>query len=424
VTGCQGVKTAKKGRLVSCPDAPPTAGDTVLVAPGVYAETLAEEPTGSYPYPLAVVAITVGGTKGEPVVFKGLPGTIIDGRDEIIGVALAASHVVFEGFEVRKGGVWANRADKVVLRSCAVHGGNKGVSFHYVSNAQISGNIVYDIVGAWRAAPRPLSRRRPQARREPDLQSHVRVGPARLERLVMDAHVLEPDGLSLSHPIARVDFGEGEILQCQYLARMYATALGEGCIAYSYHTLANLTWDVLDNPLLGLKALHTMREMLGDAAPLGRTEVGRYHVCYLFETRTSASRLAGPLPLKSRVVAALWAKDAEYAAPVPMTLPGGIDCFDMLGFPLSTRTGGATSFPLGRELLYLVFDGANADQVRKMLASKFAHGGQQRNRLSGLGGTSLSAAKGVVEGRTTPFAALRDVPPNASIPPGYCFTGH
>ena len=57
--------------------------------------------------------------------------------------------------------------------------------------------------------------------------------------------------LSLSHPIARVDFGEGEIQQCQYLARMYATALGEGCIAYSYHTLANLTWDVLGNPQLG-----------------------------------------------------------------------------------------------------------------------------------------------------------------------------
>ena len=28
-----------------------------------------------------------------------------------------------------------------------------------------------------------------------------------------------------------------------------------------------------------------------------------------------------------------------------------------------------------------------------------------------LGGTSLSAAKGVVDGQTTPFAALRDVPP-------------
>ncbi len=32
--------------------------------------------------------------------------------------------------------------------------------------------------------------------------------------------------------------------------------------------------------------------------------------------------------------------------------------------------------------------------------------------LSGLGGTSLSAAKGVADGATTPFAPLRDVPPN------------
>ena len=150
VTGCQGVKPAKKGSLVSCPDAlPPKAGDTVLVAPGVYTETFAEEPIGSYPYPLAAVVITSGGAKGQPVVFKGLAGTIIDGRDEIIGVALTASHVVFEGFEVRKGGVWANRVDNVILRSCVVHGGNKGISFHYVSNVEISGNIVYDVVGAW-----------------------------------------------------------------------------------------------------------------------------------------------------------------------------------------------------------------------------------------------------------------------------------
>jgi parallel beta-helix repeat protein len=1000
VTGCQGVKTAKKGSPVSCPDAPPpAAGDTVLVAPGVYAETLAQEPTGSYPYPLAAVAITSGGAKGEPVVFKGLAGTIIDGRDEIIGVALAASHVVFEGFEVRKGGVWANRADNVVLRSCAIHGGNKGISFHYVSNAQISGNIVYDIVGAWSQhgvgldscnttavtrntvvanahgvsvtrgsgnqitrnliswcrfgivfdqknppqdclikanniwacgrwtwlqkdndsgkdyyknvapslaagdthvepmiaqwtagakdflcpslqsplvsggaatvgarppAPYPDAGHKPgenlifnpsfasgllgwnvsswmhmswnrtgwrvvddpaamdglclelwdlekaakaarlrvasqffrytkgrpltlsfrakaigdetvlgagfvtpswqmksgvgtkfkltrqwaihtwtttlpprfsdyaaaifttisgQCRIDavkveegeeatpfsPELEfaprdslammiepkcplqgrvinrtgrpfagtmhwmieaplrgvvakgakaidagSHLtevavdvmkakpiegyflfcyafdvagaelgrgmcrftvgrhatpcrrqdffaatpsyegmipgaifdrqaatlqaiglgtlhlylgydrineaiaspkfaklldateshnlqwlftpsdanaltgkatwapgpgNVGPDAIETRrsdlgggvctpaqlaawsqavgllastykgrvkywevlnepntfltgpeyakvlaitsetlrkndpgaliiggsVVNAHrhdlyratmaaapgtfdffsyhpyrfgLLNPESekesfrktlletktdlaaaghktliflteegmasgldetraigglLSLSHPIARVDFGEGEIQQCQYLARMYATALGEGCIAYSYHTLANLTWDVLGNPQLGLKALHTMREMLGDAAPLGRAEVGRYHVCYLFEARSPAGRFGRLLPPKSRIVAALWAKDAEYATPVAMTLPGGFDCLDMLGFPLSTRAGGATSFPLGRELLYLVFDGVNAGQVRTVLASKFAH---------------------------------------------------
>jgi hypothetical protein len=180
--------------------------------------------------------------------------------------------------------------------------------------------------------------------------------------------------LNLSHPIVRVDFGEGEILQCQYLARMYATALGEGCLGYSYHTLCNLTWDVLDNPQLGLQALHTMREMLGDAVPLGRIEVGRYHVCYLFETPSAASRSAEPAPRKSRVVAALWPKDAEYGAPVPVKLPGGIDCsvVDMLGFPLSARAGGAISFPLGRELVYLAFDGSDAGRVKKILTAAFA----------------------------------------------------
>ena len=33
--------------------------------------------------------------------------------------------------------------------------------------------------------------------------------------------------------------------------------------------------------------------------------------------------------------------------------------------------------------------------------------------FSGRGGTSLSAAKGVAAGETTPFAALRDVPPKS-----------
>jgi parallel beta-helix repeat protein len=179
--------------------------------------------------------------------------------------------------------------------------------------------------------------------------------------------------LNLSHPIARVDFGEGEILQCQYLARMYATALGEGCVGYNYHTLCNLTWDVWDNPQLGLKALHTMREVLGDAVPLDRIEVGRYHVGYLFETRGAVDRVGRSVPQKSRVVAALWAKDAEYATPVPVTLPGGIDCsaVDMLGLPISTRTGEAISFPLGRELLYLVFDRSDAGKVKRILRATF-----------------------------------------------------
>ncbi len=37
--------------------------------------------------------------------------------------------------------------------------------------------------------------------------------------------------------------------------------------------------------------------------------------------------------------------------------------------------------------------------------------------LDVLGGTSLSAAKGVVHNQATPFAALRDVPPSPSLYP-------
>ena len=35
-------------------------------------------------------------------------------------------------------------------------------------------------------------------------------------------------------------------------------------------------------------------------------------------------------------------------------------------------------------------------------------------KLSNLGGTSLSVAKGVVNDQTTPFATLRDVPPSVA----------
>ncbi|MFA5265130.1 MAG: NosD domain-containing protein, partial [Opitutaceae bacterium] len=149
VTGCQGVKPAKKGSRVSCPGTPPPkAGDTILVAPGLYTEKLSEDPIWS-DYPFATVLITSGGAKGQPIVFRGSDGVVIDGRDEIVGIAVAAAHVTFEGVEVRKGGVWGNRANNIVLRNCSVHNGRMGVSFHYSSNIEISGNIVYDIVGAW-----------------------------------------------------------------------------------------------------------------------------------------------------------------------------------------------------------------------------------------------------------------------------------
>jgi hypothetical protein len=183
--------------------------------------------------------------------------------------------------------------------------------------------------------------------------------------------------LNLSHPIQRVDFGEGEILQCQYLARMYATALGEGCLGYNYHTLGNLTWDVLNNPQLGLQALHTMREMLGCATPLGRADVGRYHVCYLF----GVTHAMDSMWRENRLIAVVWAKNAEYAVPVPATLPSGIHCsvVDMLGFHLSsTDATGAPSFPLGRELIYLAFEGSSIDKVRAILARTWTNATERK----------------------------------------------
>ncbi len=182
--------------------------------------------------------------------------------------------------------------------------------------------------------------------------------------------------LGYDYPVSRVDFGEGELLQAQYLARMYATALGEGCIGYSYHTLSGLIWDTLMNPKLGFKAIHTMREFLGDAAPLGRVDVGRYHVCYLFEVKSSGNWLGALLPRQRRVVAALWSKDAEYAARRTVTLRGTPECAvtDLFGFPTSVaQEQGNTSFSLGRELVYLTFDDTSLEEIRETLTKSFIY---------------------------------------------------
>ena len=129
---------------------------------------------------------------------------------------------------------------------------------------------------------------------------------------------------------------------------------------------------------------------LGQSAtrPQGDTRCGR---CSATPHRWAASTWAaitfaislkrGSLPVGLGVLARgtaasspRWAKDAEYAVPVPMTLPSGIDCcvVDLLGFPVSTRADRATSFQLGRELLYLAFGGPDADKVRAILANTFA----------------------------------------------------
>ncbi|MFV1969262.1 MAG: hypothetical protein ACC628_27900, partial [Pirellulaceae bacterium] len=180
-------------------------------------------------------------------------------------------------------------------------------------------------------------------------------------------------GYRLGHNgiVRQVDWGEGEILQAQYGARMYLTALGEGCIGYSYHTLGGLTHDSLMNPLLALKTLHTMDSVLGDAVPAGKVDVGHDFVCYLFQIATKHPAAANG----RSVVAGLWPKDAEYAQPIPITFRGRItvSAVDLFGMPLEiTRQGEENpSVMLGRALVYLTFEETSVDDAKRLLARSF-----------------------------------------------------
>jgi len=153
---------------------------------------------------------------------------------------------------------------------------------------------------------------------------------------------------------------------------MYLTALGEGCTGYSYHTLEDLTHDSLMNPLLALKALHTMDSVLGAAVPAGEVDVGHDFVCYLFQTATKH-----PSDANGRsVVAGLWPKDAEYAQPIPITFRSGAatSAVDLFGMSVEIKkTGGAVqAMTLGRELVYVTFQEVSTDEAKRILAESFA----------------------------------------------------
>ncbi|MBM4092020.1 MAG: glycoside hydrolase family 32 protein [Planctomycetes bacterium] len=166
-------------------------------------------------------------------------------------------------------------------------------------------------------------------------------------------------------PLWTVEWGEGEIRQAQYLARMYLTALGEGCVGYSYHTLQNLVRDDAMTPSLALKAIHTMACVLATGEPKGPLALGDDFVGYQF----TADR--------GTTVAALWMKDADYGSPVelPMTLPmaAQLSARNMLGGVVPVRSdGGKCSLRLDRQVIYLVFQNANPDAARQSLEAAFA----------------------------------------------------
>jgi len=171
--------------------------------------------------------------------------------------------------------------------------------------------------------------------------------------------------LSYNPIVRRPQWEEGDILQAQYAAVMYITALGEGGIGYSYHTLQGLVSDALGNPQPALKALHAFQRILGDARPLGRIKTSRDFTAYLFA-----------LPA-GRVAVALWMKDLEWGAPinVVLKLPAGAKCAvtRLFGHVVKTeKVAGGVQIRLDREVTYLIFDDVKPRTVERAIEEAFA----------------------------------------------------
>ncbi len=149
---CKGAPAVKPGNRVFSLDWPaPKPGDVVLVHAGIWRAQYAA--TGNHKDRPAAF-LTVTGSRDKPIVFRGIGNPVIDGLDIAVGLRIMrAEHLLVEGFEVRRGGIYLWQCGNVILRNCRVHHGNRGISIAYSQNIEISGNFIYDLYGAWTGPP-------------------------------------------------------------------------------------------------------------------------------------------------------------------------------------------------------------------------------------------------------------------------------
>ena len=112
-------------------------GDTVIVHPGIYRET---------------VFIAVSGTAESPITFQGLAGAILESPDptasfSAFDVTLGVGNVVIDGFEARGGFhetifVRAGAHD-ITVRNCNLHDNRLGIWVDSAANVEISGCQVH-----------------------------------------------------------------------------------------------------------------------------------------------------------------------------------------------------------------------------------------------------------------------------------------
>ncbi|HID73344.1 TPA: hypothetical protein EYP38_05375 [Candidatus Micrarchaeota archaeon] len=150
--GCKGAPKARKGTKVESLDwSPPAPGDTVVVVGDIYwHEWMDDLPDG---FQFSVAIIRRGGKAEKPIVFRGEGFPVIDGRDRMKSITVLAPYVHLEGFDIRRGGLYALFSDGLKVLNCKIHHeGRYGLFVRYSRDVEIANNLIYDLHGAWTGA--------------------------------------------------------------------------------------------------------------------------------------------------------------------------------------------------------------------------------------------------------------------------------
>ncbi len=157
-----------------------------------------------------------------------------------------------------------------------------------------------------------------------------------------------------------------EILQADYMMRMYLTALTKGVKSYTYHL--RLVQDFHFTPSVGFKSLHTMAYLLKGAVFRKELSLGEDFKGYLFRKG-------------KELITVIYSLDAEFGDRYSIFLPSSVS------FRAVNMTGGEIKiFKEGREkrillnpsLNYLIFENISEERLISLIETAYRYGGKKK----------------------------------------------
>jgi len=124
-----------------------TDGDTIIVGPGVYEESVLDPPTGTAATPIVFLADSAGAMTGDPA------GAVrVDAGEDVFAFRLTrASFIVIDGFAVtgargeNAAGIFVRSGSQhVTIRDCDIFGNRDGIRVENSDDALIFNNLVFD----------------------------------------------------------------------------------------------------------------------------------------------------------------------------------------------------------------------------------------------------------------------------------------